>query len=123
MPVYYLELDHDTLQLLYTFNVRNSTTFIHTLVQNKINENTKLCSFDIENIYANVPITDVKNTVNEVLNRNNEKEIEIEEILELVDVVLEQNYLRINEQHYIQNEGLAVEAIYNTWNIHQLPIF
>jgi hypothetical protein len=103
--------------------VRNSTTFIHTLVQNKINENTKLCSFDIENIYANVPITDVKNTVNEVLNRNNEKEIEIEEILELVDVVLEQNYLRINEQHYIQNEGLAVEAIYNTWNIHQLPIF
>jgi hypothetical protein len=38
------------------------------------------------------------------------KEIEIEEILNLLDVVLEQNYVRINEQHYVQNEGLAIGA-------------
>jgi hypothetical protein len=28
---------------------------------NKINENIKLCSFDIENIYTNIQTTDAKN--------------------------------------------------------------
>jgi hypothetical protein len=45
----------DALQLPYTFNVRNSITLIHKLIQNKIDENTRLCSFDIEYMYTNIP--------------------------------------------------------------------
>jgi hypothetical protein len=65
----------DTLQLPYTFNVKNSTTLIHTLTQIKIDENTRLCSFDIENMYTNIPRKDVRNIINKILNRNNVKEI------------------------------------------------
>lgn len=30
----------ETLQLPYTFNIKNSTALIHNLMENKINENT-----------------------------------------------------------------------------------
>jgi hypothetical protein len=56
----------DTLQLPHTFNEKNSNALIHTLTQTTVDEYTKLCSFDIENMYTNVPITDVKNTINKV---------------------------------------------------------
>jgi hypothetical protein len=61
-------------------------------------------------MYSNVPITDVKNTINEILSRNNVNEIKKEEILKLLDVVLEQNYIQINEQYYVQKKGLAMGA-------------
>jgi hypothetical protein len=43
-------------------------------LENKINENTKLCSFDIENMYTNIPTTEVKDIINDLLNKNNTKE-------------------------------------------------
>jgi hypothetical protein len=52
----------------------------------------------------------VKSIINEILNRNNVNESEKEEILDLIEV-LEQNYIQINEQYYIQNEGLAMRAL------------
>jgi hypothetical protein len=36
--------------------------------------------------------------------------VEKEEILNLLDVVLGQNYVRVNEQYCVQNEGLAMGA-------------
>jgi hypothetical protein len=49
-----------------------------------------------------IPITNVKYTINEVLNRNDVKVVVKEEILNLLNVIL--------EQYYIQNEGLAMGA-------------
>jgi hypothetical protein len=42
------------------------------------------------------------------LSRNNANELEREEILNLLDVVLEQKYIQINEQYYMQNVGLPM---------------
>jgi hypothetical protein len=70
----------------------------------------RLRSFDIENIYRIIPTKDVRNIINEILNSNNVKEIAKEEILNLLNVILEQNYIQINEQYYLQNEGLAMGA-------------
>jgi hypothetical protein len=59
-------------------------------------------------------------------------EIEKEELLNLVDAALEQNYIQINEQYYMGNEGLAMgdpnrlfklKCIFTIYNIHQLLIF
>jgi hypothetical protein len=104
------EILRETLQLPYTFNVRNSTALINALMKNKINETTKMCSFDIANMYTNIPTTEVRNIINEVLNMNNIKEVEKEEILNLIHVVLEQNYIQINTEYYVQKEGLAMGA-------------
>lgn len=57
--------------------------------------------------YSNIPIADVKNTINEILNRNDGKVLVKEKILNPLNVELERNYLPVNEQYYTQNEGLA----------------
>jgi hypothetical protein len=37
----------------------------------RINPNTRLCSFDIANMYTNIPITHIKGIIQEVLHNNN----------------------------------------------------
>jgi hypothetical protein len=100
----------EALQLPNTFNVKNSTTLFNNLLENKINNSVKLCPFDIVNTYTNIPTTKVKHIINDLLHRNNIKEDEKIEILSLLDLVLEQNYIQVNEQYYIQTEGLAMGA-------------
>jgi hypothetical protein len=100
----------DALHLPYTFYVKNTTALMQGLSQMKTGENTRLCSFDIENMYTNIPTNEVRNTINEILNRNNVKEEVKEEILDLLNVILEQNDIQINEKYYLKNEGLAMWA-------------
>jgi hypothetical protein len=90
--------------------LKNSNTLIRTLTQIKIDENTRLCSFDIENMNMNIRTKEVRNIINEILNMNNKKEIAKEEILSLLSVILEQNYININQQYYSKYEGLAIGA-------------
>jgi hypothetical protein len=66
-------------------------------------------------MYINIPTQDVTNIINQILNRNNIREIEKEEILNLLNVILDLNYIQINDQYYLQNEGLAMGA--STWAI------
>jgi hypothetical protein len=54
--------------------------YINPDKQIKIDENTRLCSFDTENMYTIVPITNVKHKINEILSSNNINEIVKEEI-------------------------------------------
>jgi hypothetical protein len=75
----------------------------------EINENTKLCSFDIENIYTNISVTEVKNIIKEILNNDNHTpEKEKQELTTLLNTILEQNYLQFSDQFYKQNEGLGM---------------
>jgi hypothetical protein len=59
------------LQLPNTCNIQNSSSLIHNLKNMEIDKNTKLCSFNIENIYTNIPKTDVKNIMKEILDNDN----------------------------------------------------
>jgi hypothetical protein len=61
-------------------------------------------------MYTNIPTKNVRNIINEILNRNNVKETAKEEILNFISLILEQYYIRINEQYYLQNEDLAMGA-------------
>jgi hypothetical protein len=59
-----------TLQLPDVFNVQNSGTLAHSLKQIQINKNTRLCSFDIENMYTNITVQEV-NIINNIIEKNN----------------------------------------------------
>jgi hypothetical protein len=50
----------NVLKLPNAYNIQNYSNINHNLRNTKIDENTKLCSFDIENMYTNIPITEVK---------------------------------------------------------------
>jgi hypothetical protein len=55
---YLTRILQNNLHLPYAFNIRNSIHLITDLQNIEIQENTRLCSFDIENMYTNVPKLD-----------------------------------------------------------------
>jgi hypothetical protein len=67
-------------------------------------------SYDIKNMYTNIPQNDVICIINNLLINNNTPEDQKREIITLVQVILNQNYLKHNNYQYTQNEGLAMGA-------------
>jgi hypothetical protein len=61
----------DTIQLPNVYNIKNSTNLIHNLKHIHIIDNIKLYSFNIVNMYMNIPLADVTNIIKNILNINN----------------------------------------------------
>jgi hypothetical protein len=84
---------------------------MHNLENLQIDGNTRLCSFDVENMYTNIPVNEIKNIISEILNNDNETPItEKQGLGTLLNNILEHNYMQFNDQFYSQNEGLAMGA-------------
>jgi hypothetical protein len=92
------------------FNIQNSEKLIHNLKETNIQTNTKICLFDIKNMYTNIPQNDLIDIINNVLTNNNAPDDQKREIVILVKSILNQNYLQHDNQLYTQNEGPAMGA-------------
>lgn len=91
------------------YSVKNSYDFINAIKNIDIKSHYTLASFDIVNLYTNVPIQETLNIVKENLKKNLILLPEaIDELLELLNETLKQNYFTFNNKYYIQNEGLAM---------------
>jgi hypothetical protein len=101
-------IPNTTLQLPNAFNVQNSSIIAHSLKQVKIDKNTRLCSFDIEYIFTNISIQKVKSIGKNIIENNNTSKEAKKEILDLLNVILEQNYIQHSRQWYKQDNGLAM---------------
>jgi hypothetical protein len=77
----------EKLQLPYVYNVKDSIELIHNLENLQIDENTKLCSFDITNMYTNIPINETKHIISEVLNDNETPTVEKQELEILLNTI------------------------------------
>jgi hypothetical protein len=100
-----------TLMFPNVFNVQNSHNLSQSLINTKTDRNMKLCSFDIESMYTNIPTTEINNIIKNILNNEHytSKE-EKEELLHILSMILKQNYLQFNNQFFKQNEGLTMGA-------------
>jgi hypothetical protein len=86
---------------------RNSSQLIKDLDEIPVYENLQLVSFDITNMYTNIPtnkLIDIKslcvdNVIDEKLK---------EEIITASKIVLKQNYFQFSDSFYIQDKGLAM---------------
>jgi hypothetical protein len=96
----------------------------------ELNKDMRLCSFDIENIYTNIPKGEIINIVNSITENNYKiDESAQKEIIHTLETVLEQNYFQVDQEYYKQTDGLAMGAptsavlaeiyIYNTWSTHK----
>jgi hypothetical protein len=83
---------------------------MHNLENLHIDENIKLCSFDITNMYTNIPINETKHTINEVLHDNEPPTVEKQELESLLNIIFEHNYMQFNDHFYKHDEGLAMGA-------------
>ena len=72
----------------------NKTQHIH------IPHNSTLASFDITNLYTNVPIKETLTILEQLLKLNNTPETHIKEIIHLTKIITEQNYFSHNNMVY-----------------------
>jgi hypothetical protein len=74
------------------------------------NKNTRLCSFDIVNMYTNIQKNDIITITKNIL-QNYDTNIDTKkEILQLRNTILEQNYFQYDHKYYKQTDGLAMGA-------------
>jgi hypothetical protein len=102
---------HEYLQLPYTYNIQNSIQLMTDLKSIEINTNTRLCSFDITNMYINIPKNEVINIIKDILENNNEIGTNTQkEAIHILGTILEQNYFQIEQEYYKQIDRLAMGA-------------
>jgi hypothetical protein len=61
---------HNYLLLPYKYNTHNSVHQITGLKTTEISKDTRICSFDIENMYTNIPKIDTTNVITNILKIN-----------------------------------------------------
>jgi hypothetical protein len=107
---FFTKLFNNTFQLHYTFNVQNSAELITDLNNININADIRLYSFDIKNMYQNIPTLELTNIITEIANINNTPTELTNEVITLTELIRKQNYFEMNSKFYIQSEGLAMGA-------------
>jgi hypothetical protein len=106
-----LKLIHQThTPLPYIFNVRNTSQLINDLTDIPYDHNLRLVSFDITNMYINIPTNELLGIINSVC--NNYVEENLKHILKLSKIIMDQNYdyFDFEDKTYLQHEGLATGA-------------
>jgi hypothetical protein len=94
----------NVLCLPYSFNVKNSPQLIHDLLDVKFEPQYRLCSFDISNMYTNIPTDVLPNILQNIMESQSVDAGYIKHILTLVQVVLSQNYFRHENELFQQIE-------------------
>ena len=99
----------DNLTIENNHTVKNVTDFIRKVNNIKLFPNYKLVSLDIVNLYTNIPINDTLNILRDNLMKCNKLNTQaIDELLNLLEVILKQNYFEFNDRFYSQRDGLAM---------------
>jgi hypothetical protein len=88
------------LALPHTFTVKNSLELALELTQFPITETHKPVTFDITDLYVNLPITDLITTTKFWLHKANTPAIIIQHLVSLVTAVLHQNYFHFDGNYY-----------------------
>jgi len=72
------------------------------------NQNLRLASFDITNMYTNIPTHDLATIIKEICKKNHIDPNIIEDIIKLTTTITNQNYFQFMNENYVQTEGLAM---------------
>jgi len=85
----------------YIFNIKNSIQLVEDLLDILFDKDLKFISFDIENMYSNIPITELTKII-EVMCTQNRLNTEIkDEIIKICNILTKQNYFQYEDLQYI----------------------
>ena len=91
-----------------TFNIENSKDLIHKLRDTTILPHFTFVSLDITGLYSNIPVTETKGILADILKH---KLIDSQmqcELLNLYEAITNHNYFTNNKNIIVQNDGLAM---------------
>jgi hypothetical protein len=89
------------------YNVTNSASLAHELIKLKLHENHRMITFDIKDLYVNIPIDKTINLLKTKLLGNNSTQITYQ-IIALLKVTLSQNYFIFQQKIYQPEQGIAM---------------
>jgi hypothetical protein len=76
----------------------------------ELSNDMRICSFDIDDMYITIiPKRDIINVINSILESNTKVHTNNQnEIIQILQIVVEQNYFQFEKQYYKQTDGLAM---------------
>jgi hypothetical protein len=90
--------------------VKNTVQLIDDLADIPYNQKLRLASFDISNMYTNIPTEELIKTINTACQNNNIEDNLARNIIKLSKIIIDQNYFQLLDKTYVQTEGLAMGA-------------
>jgi hypothetical protein len=98
------------IPLPYVYNVQNTVQLMKDLSEIPFIPSLKLTSYDISNMYTNIPKDELVNIIDKMCNEQNIEHTLKMEIINIVKLVIAQNYYKFGGKTYLQKRGLAVGA-------------
>ena len=96
------------LDLPHTYNIKNSQELAEELIKIQVDKNTRLITYDIKDLYVNLPIQGIKETTKLWLKRNNTDNKLVNQTIQMLTTIINQNYFQ-HENHWFQPEkGIAM---------------
>jgi hypothetical protein len=83
---------------------------IDDLLEVQYKQGIRLISFDIENMYPNIPSNELIRIIEKMSYENQLDNKITKELVKITRTVIEQNYFTFQNQNYFQNTGLAMGA-------------
>ena len=98
------------IPLPYIFKIKNTIQLMNNLLDIQFDQDLKFISFDITNMYSNIPITKLIKII-EIMCKQNDLNIEIKnEIIKMCNILTKQNCFQYKDLQYIQEDGIAMGA-------------
>jgi hypothetical protein len=92
------------------FNINNSVQLTEDLSDIPYRQGLRLVSFDIENMYMNIPSKEITHIIEKMAKANQLDNMTTKELTAITRTVIEQNYFTFQNKYYYQNNGLAMGA-------------
>jgi hypothetical protein len=99
---------NNLIDLPYTYTTRNAHEVAEELKTIHIGEHMKIITLDIKDLYVNLPIQGILQTTKFWVNKHNNTSMRIEQILQLLETILKQNYFQYNGQLFRPQKGIAM---------------
>ena len=96
------------INLPNTYAVENSYKIAQELHKIHITENHKIVTLDIKDLYVNLPKQGIIQSTIFWLDRNNINKKIKEQIIQLLNIIIEQNYFQYNNQFFRPENGIAM---------------
>jgi len=99
---------HHLLSLPNNYNTKNSYEIAEELNKIKINENSRIITLDIKDLYVNLPLNGIMHATKYWLNKNNNSEEVIKQLLNIIKTFIQQNYFQYKDTFYQPIKGIAM---------------
>jgi tRNA uridine 5-carbamoylmethylation protein Kti12 len=85
----------------------NSTSLANDMVKLTINNKHRMITYDVKDLYANIPIDETLKITESQLLKNNDKH-KTKQIIAILKTILAQNYFTFQYAIYHPNKGVAM---------------